>query len=78
MKTTVVNGIPYAMNTKQELYVYGTLLLVGTLSEDKQSVIFSDSWVKNSEAHKLEYRTMLKEKTIMSMDRAKNQFEGKE
>jgi len=61
MKTVTINGIPYSMNDKNELFMYGTLVRVGSAE---------------MESYKEEYRRQLKEKTVSAMEYAKKQFEG--
>jgi hypothetical protein len=74
MKTVTLNGVPYSMNEKQELYMYGTCVCVGKL-QDKQ-IVFADDWLTGAEKYRTEYRDSLQKKTVASMERAKSQFEG--
>jgi len=61
MKTVTINGVPYSMNDKNELFMYGTSVKVDSAE---------------MESYKEEYRRQLKEKTVKAMEYAKKQFEG--
>ena len=74
MKTVTLNGIPYSVNDKQEVYMYGTSVCIGRM-QDKQ-VVFAEGWLSSAETYRNEYRTELQAKTVASMERAKKQFEG--
>jgi hypothetical protein len=75
MKTITVNGVPYSLNDKQEVYMYGTPVRVGLLDANK-AILFADGWMSAAEEYRTEYRGVLKEKTGAAMEKAKKQFEG--
>jgi hypothetical protein len=74
MKTVTLNGVPYSLNDKQELYMYGTSVCVGRL-ENKQ-IVFTEGWRSSGEAYMNQYRSELQGKTVAAMAKAKMQFEG--
>jgi len=75
MKTITVNGVPYSLNDKQEVYMYGTPVRVGVL-DAKKAILFADGWMTAAEEYRAEYRGILKERTGEAMEKAKKQFEG--
>ena len=74
MKTVTLNGVPYSLNDKQELYMYGTSVCVGKL--ENKAIVFSEGWRSSGEVYMSQYRSELQGKTLAAMAKAKMQFEG--
>ena len=76
MKTVTLHGIPYSLSDTNDVYMYGTSVKLGKISDDKKAVIFADDWGVAAQAYMAEYRDGLKQKTVQSMETAKKQFQG--
>ena len=76
MKTVTLHGIPYSLSETNDVYMYGTSVKLGKLSDDKKAVVFDDDWATRAQTHMAEYRDGLKKKTLDSMETAKKQFQG--
>ena len=76
MKTVTLHGIPYSLSETNDVYMYGTSVKLGKLSDDKKAVVFDDDWATRAHTHISEYRDGLKKKTLDSMETAKKQFQG--
>jgi hypothetical protein len=76
MKTVTLHGIPYSLSETNDVYMYGTSVKLGKISDDKKAVIFGDDWATRAQTHMAEYRNGLKQKTAQSMETAKKQFQG--
>lgn len=76
MKTVTLHGIPYSLSDTNDVYMYGTSVKLGKISDDKKAVIFGNDWGVAAQAYMAEYRDVLKQKTVQSMETAKKQFQG--
>lgn len=76
MKTVTLHGIPYSLSETNDVYMYGTSVKLGKISDDKKAVIFGDDWATRAQTYMAEYRDGLKQKTVDSMETAKKQFQG--
>ena len=76
MKTVTLHGVPYSLSDTNDVYMYGTSVKLGKISDDKKAVVFGDDWEASAKAYMAQYRDGLKQKTVESMENAKKQFQG--
>jgi hypothetical protein len=77
MKTLTIQGVPYAVNDKNEVFLYqhssstDEHIQIGTYDSKKESVILFDTWKDLVEERLQKYRMSLKQKTEEAMERAR-------
>ena len=77
MKTLTIQGVPYATNDKNEVFLYlpkGSTnhIQIGTYDSSKMTVSLFPNWQELAKPFVEEYRTVLKKKTEAAMEKAKD------
>jgi hypothetical protein len=79
MKTLTINGVPYSVNEKQELFLYSSSppIRIGSyepLSPGKdsssQKISIDSDWKTKSQAFLTQYRTSLAQSTAAALEKA--------
>jgi hypothetical protein len=72
MKVQTLQGVPYTVNEKGDLLVYGSepTLQIGTYDQQTKEVVLVDKWQQILETWLTEYRAKLKLATQEAMKRA--------
>lgn len=72
MKTTTINGVPYLMNEKGEVFVYSAVpeIHIGNYSADTKILALLPDWEKRMEEWLSYYRTNLKTHTQEELKKA--------
>jgi hypothetical protein len=73
MKTLTLNGVPYLVNDKGEVFVYSSVppIPIGTYAADTKILTLSEDWEQRMSDWVEYYRTNLKTDTETSLERAK-------
>ena len=77
MKTLTIQGVPYAVNDKNEVFLYqhssskDKHVHIGLYDSTSQTVTLFDNWEEHSEEHVKVYRNALKAKTETAMAKAR-------
>ena len=77
MKTLTIQGVPYTVNDKNEVFLYQHSsctekhIHIGTYDSKNQTVTLFDDWEERSEERVKKYRNALKEKTEAAMAKAR-------
>jgi hypothetical protein len=77
MKTLTIQGVPYAVNDKNEVFLYQHAsstekhVQIGTYDSKNLVVNLFDTWQENAEERLQAYRNSLKEKTEAAMVKAR-------
>ena len=78
MKTLTIQGVPYTVNDKNEVFLYQPAsskekhVHIGTYDSTTQTVTLFDDWEERSEEHVKAYRESLKQKTEVAMVKARD------
>ena len=78
MKTLTIQGVPYTMNDKNEVFLYQPTsskekhVQIGTYDSTNQTVTLFENWEERSEEHVKGYREALKQKTEAAMAKARD------
>jgi hypothetical protein len=77
MKTLTIQGVPYSVNDKNEVFVYQSsgstdkYIHIGMLNTTTNTVELFDTWQDIAEERLAKYRECLKEKTEAAMAKAR-------
>jgi hypothetical protein len=77
MKTLTIQGVPYTLNDKNEVFLYqhssskDNHIHIGSYDSTSQTVKLFDDWEERSEEHVKAYRNALKAKTEAAMAKAR-------
>ena len=72
MKTLTLNGVPYSVNEKQELFVYSSNppIRIGSYDSSSQTISIDSDWKTKSNAFLTQYRTSLAQTTAAALEKA--------
>ena len=72
MKTLTLNGVPYSVNEKQELFLYSSSppVRIGSYTSSSQKVSLDSDWKTKSQSFLTQYRTTLSQTTAAALEKA--------
>jgi hypothetical protein len=72
MKTLTINGVPYSVNEKQELFLYSSTppIRIGSYDTASQKISIDSDWKTKSQAFLTQYRTSLAQSTAAALEKA--------
>ena len=73
MKTLTLNGVPYLVNDKGEVFVYSSVppIPIGSYASDTKILSLSEDWQERMSNWVEYYRNNLKNETDAALERAK-------
>lgn len=73
MKTLTINGVPYLVNEKGDVFVYSSVppIQIGTYNDKTKVLSLEDDWASRMKDWVAYYRTGLKETTRDALDKAR-------
>ena len=73
MKNITINGVPYLINEKNEVFVYGSVppIPIGSYNTDTKVLALAEDWQERMATWIEYYRNGLKEATEEALEKAK-------
>ena len=72
MKTQTINGVPYLINDKGEVFLYSSVppISLGHYVKETKVLTLREGWQESAEDWVVHYRKVLKENTTIALQKA--------
>jgi len=73
MKTITLNGVPYSVDEAGNAFAYGSTLTLGKYDSATKKLTLLEGWEEAGASYISAYRSSLKERTVVALEKAKEQ-----